>query len=156
MDENLSALVQTAKKLALLAETLERRSGEAVATQQRAVATLAQAVVDIRSDASRILDASTSVEDSVGRARASLKYLFRLAMIWGRKPGPGVLGCRTITGRVRTALRADRLVSVYEMPGGPPVRRARFAPLVTLRGSISVTVGNLLPRQDLPAIDLFR
>jgi hypothetical protein len=45
VDENLSALVQTAKKLALLAETLERRSGEAVATQERAVATLAQAVV---------------------------------------------------------------------------------------------------------------
>lgn len=120
MDENLSALVQTAKKLALLAETLERRSGEAVATQQRAATTLAQAVVDVRSDASRILDASraeiakaareslnthltqrterldsdvsvasmrilgasTSVEDSVGRACASLRHLFRLAMGW--------------------------------------------------------------------------
>jgi hypothetical protein len=58
MDGDLSAVVQAAKKLALLAETLERRSGEAVATQQRAAMTLAQAVIDVRSDASRILEAS--------------------------------------------------------------------------------------------------
>lgn len=50
--------MQAAKKLALLAETLERRSGEAIATQQRAAVTLAQAVIDVRSDASRILEAS--------------------------------------------------------------------------------------------------
>lgn len=58
MDGELSALVQTAKKLALLAETLERRSGEAVTTQQRAATTLAQAVIDVRADASRMLEAS--------------------------------------------------------------------------------------------------
>jgi|SRR6187402_2004456 len=58
MDGDLSAVVQAAKKLALLAGTLERRSGEAIATQQRAAVTLAQAVVDVRADASRILEES--------------------------------------------------------------------------------------------------
>lgn len=120
MDGDLSAVVQAAKKLALLAETLERRSGEAVATQQRAAVTLAQAVIDVRSDASRILEASRAevakatheslnahltertnrfdsdissatdrileasrtVDDSVDRARASLRHLFKLGMGW--------------------------------------------------------------------------
>lgn len=120
MDGDLSAVVQTAKKLASLAETLERRSGEAIATQQRAAVTLAQAVIDVRSDASRILeasraevskatretlnghltdrtdrfdhdissatnrilDASRAVDDSVGRARASLGRVFKLGVGW--------------------------------------------------------------------------
>jgi hypothetical protein len=65
VNRDISAVVQTAKKLALLAETLKRRSGEVVATEQRTAVTLAQDVIAVRSDANHVLEA-THAEIDIG------------------------------------------------------------------------------------------
>lgn len=76
MDGNLSAVVHTAKQLALLAEALERRSESAVSTQRsaafaltRAAAEAKEAVDTLTLTASRDVEKATSaaVEDVLGR-----------------------------------------------------------------------------------------
>lgn len=52
---NLAPLIETAKQLALLAETLERRSGAAAAQQEQAGQTLTRAVTSLRSDIDRLI-----------------------------------------------------------------------------------------------------
>ncbi|WP_036112078.1 MULTISPECIES: hypothetical protein [Luteibacter] len=51
----LSPLVETAKQLALLAETLERRSGAAAAQQEQAGQALTRAVTALRGDVDRLI-----------------------------------------------------------------------------------------------------
>lgn len=76
MDGNLSAVVHTAKQLALLAEALERRSETAVSTQRsaafaltRAASEAKEAVDTLTLTASRDVEKATSaaVEDVLGR-----------------------------------------------------------------------------------------
>ena len=55
MDEALSTLIETAKRLALLAETLERRSEMAIHQQQQAGQSLTQAVTGVRGDVDQIV-----------------------------------------------------------------------------------------------------
>lgn len=65
MDGNLSAVAKTAKQLALLAETLERRSGTAVSTQEKAAVELCGAVGSARTSIDQFLQsAHRSVEQS--------------------------------------------------------------------------------------------
>ncbi|MGO1071643.1 hypothetical protein [Lysobacter sp. CA199] len=66
MEQEFSTLVDTAKRLALLAETLERRSEAAVQEQQQAVQVLEQALGRIRGDLGQVMDgAATRVAQSV-------------------------------------------------------------------------------------------
>lgn len=58
MEQEFSTLVETAKKLALLAETLERRSENAVQEQQQAVQVLEQSLNRIRDDLGQVMDAA--------------------------------------------------------------------------------------------------
>ena len=55
MDQEFSTLVETAKRLALLAETLERRSEAAAAQHQQAVQALDQALARMRGDVDRVI-----------------------------------------------------------------------------------------------------
>jgi len=55
MDANLAPLIDTAKQLALLAETLDRRGGAAVAQQEQASQTLARTVSTLRVDVDRLI-----------------------------------------------------------------------------------------------------
>ncbi|MGH8083349.1 MAG: hypothetical protein ACREP7_22420 [Lysobacter sp.] len=66
MEQEFSTLVETAKRLALLAETLERRSDAAVQEQQQAVQVLEQALLRVRGDLGEVLDtAGTRVQQAV-------------------------------------------------------------------------------------------
>ncbi|MEH6420948.1 hypothetical protein [Pseudomonas sp. CGJS7] len=58
MEQEFSTLVETAKRLALLAETLERRSDAAVQEQQQAVQVLEQALSRVRGDLGQVLDSA--------------------------------------------------------------------------------------------------
>ncbi|MGO4263724.1 hypothetical protein [Lysobacter sp. TAB13] len=58
MEAEFSTLVETAKRLALLAETLERRSDAAVQEQQQAVQLLEQALARVRGDLGQVLDST--------------------------------------------------------------------------------------------------
>src|SRR5262245_27406961 len=60
MEQEFSTLVETAKKLALLAETLERRSESAVQEQQQAVQVLEQALQRVRGDLEQVMDSAGS------------------------------------------------------------------------------------------------
>lgn len=55
MDAHLTPLIETAKQLALLAETLERRSSVAAAQHEQASQTLGRTVTAVRSDVDRLL-----------------------------------------------------------------------------------------------------
>lgn len=58
MEQEFSTLVETAKRLALLAETLERRSEAAVQEQQQAVQVLEQALSRVRGDLGETMDSA--------------------------------------------------------------------------------------------------
>jgi hypothetical protein len=58
MDDVLSTLGGIAKQLALLTETLERRSTESVQEQRLSGASLKQAVIDLRNDVNRLIESS--------------------------------------------------------------------------------------------------
>jgi hypothetical protein len=65
MDGNLSAVAKTAKQLALLAETLERRSAAAVSTQERSALDLHNAVSTARANIDQFLQsAHREIENS--------------------------------------------------------------------------------------------
>jgi hypothetical protein len=65
MDGNLSAVAKTAKQLALLAETLERRSAAAISTQERSALDLHNAVSTARANIEQFLQsAHREIEDS--------------------------------------------------------------------------------------------
>jgi hypothetical protein len=67
MDANLSPLIETAKQLALLAETLERRSAVASAQHEQASQTLNRTVTAARSDVDRLLQAAGSQVSQAAR-----------------------------------------------------------------------------------------
>lgn len=67
MDANLSPLIETAKQLALLAETLERRSAVASAQHEQASQTLNRTVTAVRSDVDRLLQAAGSQVSQAAR-----------------------------------------------------------------------------------------
>lgn len=58
MDADLTPLIETARQLALLAETLERRSSVAAAQHEQASQTLGRTVTAVRSDVDRLLQAA--------------------------------------------------------------------------------------------------
>jgi len=68
MDGNLSTVVQTAKQLSLLAETLERRSGVAVSTQERAALALTRTAASASADVTTLLRASSKEVENATRS----------------------------------------------------------------------------------------
>jgi len=65
MEENLSAVAKTAKQMALLAETLERRCGAAVSTQEKAAVELCSVVGSTKTSVDQFLQsAHRAVEQS--------------------------------------------------------------------------------------------
>lgn len=67
MDAQLAPLIETAKQLALLAETLERRSAAASSQHEQASQSLNRAVAAVRGDVDRLLQAAGSQVSQAAR-----------------------------------------------------------------------------------------
>lgn len=79
MNGDIAAVAETVKKLALLADALERRSAAAIQSQQQAGEALKQTVVNLRSDVDRLMQGAgqqvaqlvrQSVESTLGQQTA--------------------------------------------------------------------------------------
>ena len=60
MDANLSPLLETAKQLALLAETLERRSAAAASQSEQATQALSRTLAGIKADVDRMVHGASA------------------------------------------------------------------------------------------------
>lgn len=96
MNEETAAIVETIKKLALLADALERRSAAAIQSQQQAEQALKQTVVNLRSDVDQLMQGTGQqvaqlvrhgVESTLGQQSA--KYDQAVASTISRLDGAG-------------------------------------------------------------------
>lgn len=123
MDANLTPLIETAKQLALLAETLERRSSVAAAQHEQASQTLGQTVTAVRGDVDRLLQsaghqvsqaARQGVDASLGESAGRFD---QTAMSAGKKVQTAVAALDEGLARARATLSRQITLGYFAILG---------------------------------------
>lgn len=123
MDANLAPLIETAKQLALLAETLERRSSAAAAQHEQASQILGRTVTAVRSDVDRLLQAAgsqinqaarQSVDASLGESAGRFDQTATSA---GNKVQAAVTSLEEALARARATLSRQIILGYFAILG---------------------------------------